>query len=362
MTHVFKGHVPSLDGLRALAVMGVMAVHSGVPGFESGWLGVDLFFALSGYLITTLLLKEFDKRGDVSLGNFWARRFLRLMPAYMFYITGITIAMWYWSGSVLSTHGGWSPELYTFSLWAYFVNFAPKGGIWNGQNITVHLWSLAVEEQYYLLWPLVLAFLMRTRYLLPVAWGAALITLVFYVGWASEFSQTYMLYARGMSLFFASALAVTLWASPIGSRYITNVASSNALFIVVTVITVIVFTIGATKGLSDAQTRYYFLPWLSFGFALLVIRCAVTEGRIPGWLAHPWLVQIGKISYGIYLYHELVRVGVWYVTSELFSGFSKYFAYGLRLALYFIGTIFVAWLSYRFIEQPFLQLKNRFRS
>jgi peptidoglycan/LPS O-acetylase OafA/YrhL len=362
MHNVFKEHVASLDGLRALAVMSVMAIHSGVPGFQSGWLGVDLFFALSGFLITTLLLKEHDKRGGVSLRNFFARRFLRLMPAYLVYIAGITAAMWLWSGSELNSHGGWSPELYTVSLWTYFVNFAPKGGIWNGQSVTVHLWSLAVEEQYYLIWPAAMLLFIRSRYLMPIAWGGALVTLSIFIGSSSEFARGAMLYARGMSLFIASALAVTLWWSPSAKRHIVNAASSNLILIGILALTCLCFAVGSTNILNENHVLYYFLPWLACGFALIVIRCAATDAWVPGFLTHPWLVQIGRISYGIYLYHELTRVGVWFFTSELLSGTPKYFAYGLRLTLYFFITLLLAGLSYRFLELPFLQMKSRFRA
>src|SRR4051794_35863169 len=83
-------HVASLDGLRALAVLGVMGVNAGLPGAWLGWLGVDLFFVLSGFLITTLLLKEFAKTGRINLPKFWGRRALRLMPAYWLYVGSIT--------------------------------------------------------------------------------------------------------------------------------------------------------------------------------------------------------------------------------------------------------------------------------
>lgn len=361
MSNTFNGHVPSLDGLRALAVMCVMAVHAGVPGFQSGWIGVDLFFALSGFLITTLLMKEFEKRGEVSLRNFFARRFLRLMPVYIIYVSGITAAMWLWSGSILTSHGGWSPELYTASLWAYFVNYAPQGGIWNGQEVTIHLWSLAVEEQYYLIWPMALVLLLKSRFLIYVACSGALITLAIFVVWSNEFERSNMLYARGMSLFIASALAVALFRSTIAKRNIIVIASSNWLMALVIVLTGLVFLFGITGILNVEQIQYYFLPWLACGFSLIIIRCALTEAWMPNFLAHQWMVNIGKISYGIYLYHELVRVGVWYVTGDIFSGLTKYLAYGFKLSLYFIFTLLIAWLSYRFLELPFLRMKNNFR-
>src|SRR5205085_2211723 len=96
----------SLDGLRALAVLAVMLVHVGAPGFPLGWFGVDLFFVLSGFLITTLLERELARTGGVDLNKFWTRRFLRLMPAYWLYAGAITILMLAGPAQNLTTHHG----------------------------------------------------------------------------------------------------------------------------------------------------------------------------------------------------------------------------------------------------------------
>src|SRR6266404_1816059 len=203
-------HVRALDGIRAFAILGVLAVHAGVPGFESGWLGVDLFFALSGFLITTLLLDEWSSTGTVMLKNFWVRRFLRLMPAYYLYVIGITIAIWCLPWSVLSTNGRWTPLGYTAALWSYLMNYPPKGGIWNGQITTVHLWSLAVEEQYYILWPVFLLMLLKNpKLLVAVSWGLFAAVLTYFTLFANDEQRVVLLYTRGISLFLASAVAIS---------------------------------------------------------------------------------------------------------------------------------------------------------
>ena len=144
----------SIDGLRGVALILVMLFHAGAPFSQAGWLGVDLFFALSGFLITTLLIREYDKCGEISFKKFWLRRFLRLMPVYVFYILLITIAVLSSPAHELHTVGGFSPAQYLVGLWTYTFNFIPLAGIWAHQAFTGHLWSLSVEEQFYLFWPL----------------------------------------------------------------------------------------------------------------------------------------------------------------------------------------------------------------
>ena len=109
----------SLDGLRAVAVLGVMGYHAGFPGLILGWIGVQIFFVLSGFLITTLLISEHRKQGRISLPRFWGRRFLRLMPIYWLYIGSLTAAILWFDRSEAQTYGGWTPSQYVFSLWTY---------------------------------------------------------------------------------------------------------------------------------------------------------------------------------------------------------------------------------------------------
>src|SRR5262249_18583510 len=130
---------------------------------------VDLFFVLSGFLITTLLLREHQRFGRIGLRLFWGRRFLRLMPIYLLYVTGITIAMFAGPASSLTIHEGWTPAMFAGSLWIYLFNLLPQGGIWTGQYLTRHLWSLSVEEQFYFVWPVILCWLL-TRWIGLFAW------------------------------------------------------------------------------------------------------------------------------------------------------------------------------------------------
>ena len=362
-----KLYISELDGLRALAILSVLAVHAGTPGFKFGWLGVDLFFALSGFLITTLLLNEFSSQGKIGLRNFWIRRFLRLMPVYMLYALFVSMGIWLWEGSIIQEHGGWSPLEYTLSLWLYVINYAPKGGIWNGQDITIHLWSLAVEEQYYLVWPLIMAaFISCALYLRIATWTLFIAVLSYFVFFANSFEQANMLYARGMSLFLASAVAVSLHNSQdtfwLSFRKWLEV-NVNFLFILAIISTILVSFALEKNLMTKINVIAYILPLINFIFVLLVAAIWYSGDKKYCFniLNQPILVYIGKISYGIYIYHELVRVLTWHLTDDLVAGWGQYSAYGFRLSAYVALTILLATFSYYAFERKFLRIKRRYR-
>jgi peptidoglycan/LPS O-acetylase OafA/YrhL len=156
--------IPSLDGLRAMAVALVMLFHAGVPFLRSGGVGVDVFFTLSGFLITTLLLREFRTYGGISLKNFYMRRFLRLMPALWLTVAFVLAACF-----LLGVHAAWPLRDAAIAL-TYTTNWARVYGMvspvtlhsgWIVDSPLAHTWSLAVEEQYYLLWAPIIVFICR---------------------------------------------------------------------------------------------------------------------------------------------------------------------------------------------------------
>jgi peptidoglycan/LPS O-acetylase OafA/YrhL len=358
-------HVRALDGIRAFAILGVLAVHAGVPGFESGWLGVDLFFALSGFLITTLLLNEWSSTGTVMLKNFWVRRFLRLMPAYYLYVIGITLAIWCLPWSVLSTNGSWTPLRYTGALWLYLMNYPPMGGIWNGQITTVHLWSLAVEEQYYVFWPVFLLLLLKhPKLLVPASWGLFAAVLAYFTLFANDEQRSALLYTRGISLFLASAVAISAHRSRAATKWHEFTGGrANAFLTASLLVSVPAFVAASLHLLTEQQIRLL-LPVLIPIYVGAIAR--LWHGSVDGaWqfvLTHPVLVYLGKVSYGIYLYHEVTRVFTWWLTEPLLRGLPRFLAYGTRLALYITLSVAIAAASFRFYERRFLALKNRFRA
>jgi peptidoglycan/LPS O-acetylase OafA/YrhL len=158
-------HIGGLDGIRAIAVIGVLGFHAGVRGFGGGLLGVDIFFVLSGFLITSLLLDEWSATGTVSFRRFYERRARRLLPGlFLLLLLVAAYAQWFAETDTLSTLRGdaLSTILYVanwrfiFSGQSYFVHFGPPSPL-------LHTWSLAVEEQFYLVWPAVALFVLRRR-------------------------------------------------------------------------------------------------------------------------------------------------------------------------------------------------------
>ena len=354
-------HRTALDGLRALAIIGVMFVHAGTPGFRSGWIGVDLFFVLSGFLISTLLVMESTASGTIAYGPFMARRALRLMPAYFLYAIFITLLVWCWAGSIRSENDGWNAAGFTAAIWTYTINFVPQGGVWNGQDLTVHLWSLAVEQQYYLVWPVViLALRSRAALLRGVAVALAVVTTATFVLTPDSLYKNDMLYTRGFSLVVASALALWVFHRPGLVRH----ALFNRLLDVAGGL-LLLGLVAAPYALGWPESRMHevFIPLLVPVFAFWIARLWSMGG--DGWMRRLLqarsLVYIGKISYGVYLYHEAVRLAVWFTMKPLMAHWPAAAGFVTRMAIYFVVSFALAALSYEFFEKKFLRLTGRFR-
>jgi len=338
--------IPSLDGLRALAVIAVMLVHIGFPGFVLGGLGVDLFFALSGFLITHLFIEEKARSGEINLRKFWVRRFLRLMPVYLLYVVFITLLIVYGVGEI-KAHGGWSPLQYVLSMWLYFINYLPFGGIWTEQSLTIHLWSLAIEEQFYVFWPLVIVLLFYFRLLFKASIVLLLIFSIYYLFYSSDFERLSAITGRGLTLF-------------LGCFFAFSIFSADIVFSIL-LACVVMLTVFVYFGLYDYHEvlRGYSVAvgalccWL---IASLRCQSSTLTHRL---LETPWLISIGKISYGIYLYHMLVQKLVWEMifAADLFGGPIDY---ALRIVCYFSITFLLASCSFYFFESYFLKLKETF--
>jgi peptidoglycan/LPS O-acetylase OafA/YrhL len=357
------GRLPTLDGLRGLAVMAVMAFHVGLPGFKSGWLGVDLFFVLSGYLITSLLLKEQASTGTISLRKFWARRFLRLMPAYWLYGAGITIAILTSPPESLHVVDGWTSRTFIASIWLYFINYAPVFEfkmLWDHQTLTGHLWSLAVEEQFYFVWPIITYLAQkrsRVRVITLVMVGALAIH-----GIASKPSM-FLLNGRGIGIALGCALAAVVSRPP--SALVVRFACQRA------------FRYGwvaLTLAILAVATHYDFFHskdiWLErcSHYAMCVafagLTCLLVYGPRDGLarlIACAPLAYLGQISYGLYLYHELAQHLVWRVLLTSLPFQSVFAKYAIRLTCYAGVSLLLAGLSYHLYELRFLRLKDKFR-
>lgn len=338
--------IPSLDGLRAISIALVLVLHmSGtknflaygqIEWFNPGDLGVRTFFIISGFLITSLLLEELDAAGRISLGNFYIRRTFRIFPAFYAYV--LVVALLGFLGLVTLAPGDLLHAV------TYTVNYHNTGGSW----FVAHLWSLSVEEQFYLLWPATLAFLGRRRGLLAAAAVVAIVPLIRLVGWIffpgyrDDILHTFETVAD--SLATGCLLAGSRdWL--IEQSWYRNMQASR-WFAVIPVIIVLADTM-------FIRPRIYFtfmIPILNVSIALMIDWCVRHSTGIIGRIlnARP-MVFVGTLSYSLYLWQQLFcqqqrHPGTWW---GMFPS---------NLILSFLTAL----ASFYLIEQPFLNLRKRF--
>jgi peptidoglycan/LPS O-acetylase OafA/YrhL len=364
-------YIKSLDGIRAIAILMVMAFHANLLHF--GWMGVELFFVLSGFLITTILWEEKFKqepRGE-KFKRFWIRRSLRIFPLYYGFLLflGITYLVFHFPGYYTT----YIPYLAT-----YTVNYTRLLLGWQGNPLFTHLWSLAVEEQFYLFFPLVI-FLCPPKVIKGLMLSMLVLSPVirfvlgeYYKGHGLAphvvGDAVYWNTLSQLDAFFIGGLIPVLSLH----RKITAAGKAVLLSFSLVVIAGIVNYIFSTPehpflldfGYSHAQTANYNHVWsftlLNLFFASVILYL-VTKGvnmkrySIIRLLQLPVLVNIGKVSYGMYVFHWAVWV---YLFQRLFPEGGM--AHWLLFIPYAFVVYGVAWLSYRFYESYFLKLKDRF--
>jgi peptidoglycan/LPS O-acetylase OafA/YrhL len=336
-------YVAGLDGVRGLALVLVVLYHlewSIVPG---GMLAVSLFFTLSGYLITQLVLREFDHDGRVDLIGFWSRRLRRLMPASLFALAVLAVV-----SVTTSIFDG--PRL-RGDLWAslgYAANwrFASTGNSYeelftSAASPVQHFWSLAIEEQLYVVLPLIFAgllYLRRRRLLAVVLFGLALASLVIGLATDSRLAVYYGTHIRAFELLVGSLLALAM---PIGrsigrgsARVLASVSSLAAI--------VVLLAVGSVRT-SDSIVYGGGLPIFSLLSALVILGTLV-PGPVNAVMSWRPIVAIGKISYGAYVYHWPIFVAM---TPERMN-VDGWVLDVIRL----VAAFAVAVVSFRVIEQP----------
>jgi peptidoglycan/LPS O-acetylase OafA/YrhL len=346
------GYRPPLDGLRGVAILAVMAFHGGL--IRGGFLGVDLFFVLSGFLITTLLLEELGRRGSIHLGHFYARRALRLLPALFALVIACSIV-------VVTTGGTEEAGIFgSAALWVifYLANWASFFGY--PLHVLRHTWSLAIEEQFYFLWPALLVVLTRVtasraRLLGVVVSGVGISVLLRLWQWVAPDAVTH-LYARldwrGDALLVGCALGVLaagnwLPASRRARGWLLGGAVAGAAVLTAAFL-------GASWDALYMHGGGATLVALSVG-ALIVEALVAPAGRIARFLAFPPLVWTGRISYGLYLWH----FPIFFALSGL--AYQQIHPTLPRVLLGAVVTFLVAGASFRYLETPLLGLKDRFR-
>ena len=354
-----------IDGLRAIAVLAVIAYHSGMSRFLGGFLGVEIFFVISGYLITALLLGEYAENRRIDIKRFWNRRARRLFPALIAYIGGATALAYMTARDVLPTKSEILAALgYIYNWFSIFQDVSYTEGF-ERKNFFHHLWSLAVEEQFYLIWPLLLWGSLtlvgkRATFALVVTGIAAstILRWILYEPFTDPLRVYYGTDTRASALLIGAALAF-LWRPWQTDKAI--IASPNKWS------RIAVFSIGCLSlaGLIWANMHYtLFYPRIDSLFrggmlitsvlTALVIAVSVTPksilGTILGIAPMRW---IGKRSYGLYLWHWPIfqltrpRVDVEIDGWELFL---------IRMVV----TVVLVEISYQLVERPIRE--RRFRS
>lgn len=343
-----SGYIPGLDGIRALAVFFVIFEHSVIHGeyirysgigLHAGRTGVDLFFVLSGYLITTLLLREETRTGTISLRHFYIRRALRLFPALWLYLLVV--------GTL--TAGGWLPH----NPWHSFVSsFLYVRNIVGRGYETDHLWSLSIEEQFYLLWPLVVIALPRRNVARLVIGLGAIAAITSWRVYATKYglASDGALCIRSDFRFDSPLIGCVL--ALIYAIFPDCVRRANGTSLRSDVLTVL--------GLAMLAGWIFFRPensivpgtldtWACLIGVILVLSQTGRAGYISGCLTWAPLVYTGRISYGVYLW-QMLFVG------PPTPGFETIRSLPLGILL----TFTVAIVSYTYLETPILRLKDRY--
>lgn len=342
---------PELDGLRFFAFLAVFVSHAfsqsaeeygraGLPSaaafvvarvVQSGGNGLLLFFVLSSYLITTLLLREREREGHISVGDFYARRALRIWPLYYVFVLGTFLLVP--QGSVAAMqHAALPGYLLFLANWHFLIP-----AVRTAPGAAGPLWSVSVEEQFYLVWP----FVVRRFNVKRVAVGLVAFALLVRVAMVAWGAGKYALWYNSFG-----------WGDAIGAGALLALAFRRRLPSFSPRTRIALFALGFGMWVADASL---YTKGLSYSIvapanlaASVVIFCSALGAR--GFVASPALAYLGRISYGLYVYHQAAL----FVAEKLLP--SSRWQAALALCL----TVVVSVASYHIFESPFLKLKRRF--
>jgi peptidoglycan/LPS O-acetylase OafA/YrhL len=336
---------PGLDGLRALAVAAVFLYHARIDWLPGGFLGVDLFFVLSGYLITSLLLVEWEARNRIDLRRFWMRRARRLLPALVVVVLGALVLSSIFARQDLAhTRSDTLSSLFYYTNWHLIVANHSYFNVMGNPSLLNHLWSLAIEEQFYIVWPLLLVpcLVLVGRRRLPmiviagIAASAALMWILYNPG--SDPSRVYYGTDTRAFLLLMGILVALVW--PWIVRLRRAVPLLELFGIAALVGAVLLF-----RQMQDFNPTLWRGGDLAAAFCFAVLVAAVAHPRtgISEALGVAPLRWVGERSYGMYLWHWPIIV--------LISGVNTRPSAGIVVAEAAL-VVTAAALSYRFVEQP----------
>lgn len=363
-------YVPAFDGLRAVCIGAVLMRHvSTIPRLQwietRGWYGVDVFFVLSGFLITWILANEIDAHGTIDVPRFYLRRALRLQPAFLSALL-CTIAY----GAIFDSAalaGTFHDLPYLLS---YTFNFAMASG-WAEKTPIGVAWSLCIEEQFYLIWPLLLRYFGIRRglyFAISAVVGVGVLRTLLYVwlNWGhfyvtSESSYSFLYYftlTRVDTIFTGCALALAL-KEPRAGKILKTIAG-NLWYpggITLCAIALIYCGTGAGEGGGWRGLTLGGTVMATAVAGVILALFARPNSALSIVLSRKPLVFVGRISYGVYLFHPLI----WRIVRPHFGSWADPPAVrAMALPLVLALSVLVAWLHYRYIEDYFLSIRRRF--
>ncbi len=367
-------HIAPLDGLRGIAVLLVIVFHFSwtfpLVGplakplkllFWSGWIGVDLFFVLSGYLITRGLVAESTKATGTRLKLFWMRRVLRIFPLY--YVVLIF-------GTIVGLFFNVAPPVWSY--WVYMQNYTLAFDTFF-ERWTAHFWSLAIEEQFYFVWP-ILALMVPRKKMIPMTITLIAACFLLRAGlafklhiWPAETTIKFLYratFTRADGLLLGALVAILQHEQehPVARfwKRIRKVAWFGSGLMLLGLA-------AAAHGLNGEDRRVVVVGYFLLAFFFAATVSFASDGSLPDGirrlLMSPPLVACGKVSYGMYLFHWLLVVTSIPWLEWLYAGVSPAVRVVLGLDVIVLGgllTYGIAAASFTYIEAPFLRLKSRF--
>lgn len=344
---------PRLDGLRAIAALMVLFSHYFVelhgPDFRYGGNGVQIFFVISGYLITMILLSQKNEaivsRIKMTM-NFIVKRALRLFPVYYVFLTGLVIISW--QTGLWLTKEGTMWHYYTYTQNYLFLSEGFQSPLLN------HTWSLAVEEQFYLFWPFIIFFIPRKAelpVLLTVFIGGVLSKIYFLNYFHAAGTVKGVTFMHFDTLGAGALLAYCMYYNV--ERIKAFLSRTSVYLFLAGLLASAILT-----GLEYEDAFFLPLSLVLMSVALVYICTTSTKMPLNGMLASPWLVRIGKISYGVYLFHKPVP----YFVNQLLLNLNVLDSIPavVLFAIYTTLTLGIATLSWYLFERHFLKLKEKF--
>ena len=347
-------HLPGLDGLRGLAVIGVLLFHGGFTWAKGGFLGVSTFFTLSGFLITNLLVREWDRSEGINLGRFWARRFRRLLPAALIAIALVGVVWWRIGSAeqLNSLRGDMLAALGYVANWRFLTGGKSYADLFLSPSPLQHFWSLAIEEQFYVIFPLFVMIVMKVggrrllTTLLVMATGASVILEVVL---RNNVDRVYYgTDTRAAELLLGCLLAVW-WSGRQSSTVDQKTRRDRGVSTLWT---------DALGGLAIVGMfwAWYAVPESSMGLArggfplyacgtTAIIFAVTRNGLIAKMISIKVLCWAGMISYGLYLYHWPIFL---WLDAERTGINNQAILFALRMAV----TIAIALASYYLVENP----------